>query len=105
MSQPNANFEKLAWASALVSCAFAQGHESREYTRIKVTTNSLGIPTHSLYGFTTIYEVMKTAFDHRLFREKNEVFSANFIAMDHQNSKYKAFFSGALLMASIQGGL
>ena len=87
MEEPNPNFEKLAWASALVSCAFHHGHESREYTSSEVAECLLGIPVHSMYDFFTSKEVMKAAFTDLKFRKYITEISGDLASLDRRISE------------------
>jgi len=87
MEEPDVNFENVAWASALVSCAFPQGHESREYTSSEVAECLLGIPVHSMYDFSTSKEVMKAAFADLKFRKYITEISGDLASLDRRISE------------------
>jgi hypothetical protein len=104
MSQPNTNFEKLAWASALVSCAFPQGHERREYTSSEVAEYLLSIPIHSLFDFSTTYEAMEAVFTDKWCRKYIQDFSGNLVSFERRRYEYKVLFDQSLLQGSLTKG-
>jgi len=87
MSQPNAISEKLAWASALVSCAFPQGHQRREYTSSEVVEYLSCILPTAFYNFSTSKEFMKAAFANRRFRNYITEFSEDLVSLDRRNGE------------------
>jgi|GEM_PF-6864968 len=104
MEEPNPNFEKLAWASALVSCAFPQGRESREYTSAEVAEGLIGIPVHSMYDFSTTYEAMVLVFEDKWFRKYIQDFSGNLVSFNRPKTLYKVSFDRSLLEGSLSKG-
>jgi hypothetical protein len=104
MSQPNAISEKLAWASALVSCAFPQGHQRREYTSFEVVEYLSSIRTTDNYDFSTSNEAMEAVFADKWFRKYIQDFSGNLVSFERRNPQYKILFDQSLLNGSLTKG-
>ena len=104
MSQPNAISQKLAWASALVSCAFPQGHDRREYTSYEVVEYLLSIRPTENYNFSTSSEAMEEVFADKWFRKYIQDFSGNLVSFERRNPQYKVLFDQSLLVGSLTKG-
>ena len=104
MASSKPKIKNLARASALLSCAFPQGHINEEYTSDEVAEYLMSIPVHSTHDFFTSKEDMSEVFSDSQYRRKITKNSCSLISFKQRDKIYKVSFDQSLLNAKLPKG-